>query len=51
MYDIRALYEANSVPHAIELLRAHPEARIIAGGSDVLVQMREGKLAGCACST
>ena len=47
MYDIRALYEANSVPHAIELLRAHPEARIIAGGSDVLVQMREGKLAGC----
>ena len=47
MYDIRALYEANSVPHAIELLLAHPQARIIAGGSDVLVQMREGKLAGC----
>ena len=47
MYDIRALYEANSVPHAIELLLAHPQPRIIAGGSDVLVQMREGKLAGC----
>lgn len=47
MYDIKALYEATSVPHAIELLLAHPEAKIIAGGSDVLVQMREGRLAGC----
>ena len=46
MYDIKALYEATSVPHAIELLLAHPEAKIIAGGSDVLVQMREGRLAG-----
>ena len=26
-----------------ELLKEHPEAQIIAGGSDVLVQMREGK--------
>ena len=47
MYDIKALYGATSVPHAIELLLAHPEAKIIAGGSDVLVQMREGRLAGC----
>ena len=47
MYDIKALYEATSVPRAIELLLAHPEAKIIAGGSDVLVQMREGRLAGC----
>jgi len=46
MYDIKALYEAQSVPHAIELLTAHPEAKIIAGGSDVLIQMREGRLAG-----
>lgn len=46
MYDMKALYEAESVPHAIELLTAHPEAQIIAGGSDVLVQMREGKRAG-----
>ena len=34
MYDMKALYEAESVSHAIELLTAHPEARIIAGGSD-----------------
>ncbi len=46
MYDIKALYEATSVSHAIELLTEHPEAQIIAGGSDVLVQIREGKRAG-----
>lgn len=46
MYDIKALYEAESVEHAIGLLIEHPEAQIIAGGSDVLVQMREGKRAG-----
>ena len=46
MYDIQALYEAESVRHATELLLAHPEARVIAGGSDVLIQIREGKLAG-----
>ncbi len=46
MYDIKALYEAESVDDAIRLLQEHPEAQIIAGGSDVLVQMREGKRAG-----
>lgn len=46
MYDIKALYEAESVGHAIRLLVEHPQAQIIAGGSDVLVQMREGKRAG-----
>ena len=46
MYDIKALYEAGSVEEAIRLLTEHPEAQIIAGGSDVLVQIREGKRAG-----
>lgn len=46
MYDIKALYEAASVEEAIALLTAHPEAEIIAGGSDVLVQIREGRRAG-----
>ena len=46
MYDMKALYEAESVEHAIQLRLEHPEAQIIAGGSDVLVQMREGKRAG-----
>lgn len=47
MYDIKALYEASSVQEAIELLTAHPAAVIIAGGSDVLIKIREGRLAGC----
>ena len=46
MYDIKALYEAESVADAIRLLQEHPQAQIIAGGSDVLVQIREGKRAG-----
>ncbi|MET0015715.1 xanthine dehydrogenase subunit XdhB [Oscillibacter sp.] len=46
MYDMKALYEAGSVEEAVSLRMEHPEAQIIAGGSDVLVQMREGKRAG-----
>ena len=40
MYDMKALYEAHSVEEAVALRLEHPEAQIIAGGSDVLVQMR-----------
>ena len=46
MYDMKALYQAGSVEEAVALRLEHPEAQIIAGGSDVLVQMREGKRAG-----
>ncbi len=46
MYDMKALYQASSVEDAVALRLAHPQAQIIAGGSDVLVQMREGKRAG-----
>ena len=46
MYDMKALYQASSVQNAVALRLAHPDAQIIAGGSDVLVQMREGKRAG-----
>ena len=46
MYDMKALYQAASVADAVALRLAHPEAHVIAGGSDVLVQMREGKRAG-----
>lgn len=46
MYDMKAYYESQSVADAVQLRLAHPEAHIIAGGSDVLVQMREGKRAG-----
>ena len=46
MYDLQALYEAKTVEEAVALRLQHPEAQIIAGGTDVLVQMREGKRAG-----
>ena len=46
MYDMKELYEAFSVEEAVKLRVEHPEAQVIAGGSDVLVQMREGKRAG-----
>lgn len=47
MYDMKALYEASSVENAVALRLEHPEAQIIAGGSDVLVQMREGQARRC----
>ena len=46
MYDMKALYEAYSVEEAVKIRLEHPEAQIIAGGTDVLVQMREGRRAG-----
>lgn len=47
MYDITSIYRAQSVDDAIRALQADPEAVVIAGGSDVLIKIREGKLAGC----
>ncbi len=47
MYDIEAYYQATDVADAIRLLGEHPGATIISGGSDVLIKIREGKLAGC----
>ena len=46
MYDIKALYQAASVDDACRLRIEHPDAQIIAGGTDVLVQVREGRRAG-----
>ncbi|MCQ2419974.1 MAG: xanthine dehydrogenase FAD-binding subunit XdhB [Clostridia bacterium] len=46
MYDMKALYEAASVEDAVALRIQHPEAQIVAGGTDVFVQMREGRRAG-----
>lgn len=44
MYDILNYEEAHSVSEAISLLQAHPKARLIAGGSDLLIKIREGKM-------
>lgn len=46
MYDIKNYYNASTIKEAVELLHAHPQARIISGGSDVLIKIREGKFAG-----
>lgn len=48
MYDIGSIYRAHSVDDAIAALRRDPGAVVIAGGTDVLIKIREGKLAGCS---
>ena len=47
MYDLTSIYRATSVADAIAALEKDPQAVVIAGGSDVLIKIREGKLAGC----
>ena len=46
MYDIGGLTLAKSLQEAVEASVQHPDSVIIAGGSDVLIKLREGKLAG-----
>ncbi|MDD3796054.1 MAG: xanthine dehydrogenase FAD-binding subunit XdhB [Lachnospiraceae bacterium] len=46
MYDLEGYWEAGTVEEAVQLLEEHPAAKIICGGSDVLIKIREGKLAG-----
>ena len=48
MYDINHLYEATSVEHAVQLRVEQPKAKVISGGSDILISIRSGELAGCA---
>lgn len=46
MYDFTSIYQAKDVADAIAALQKDPEAVLIAGGTDVLIKIREGKLAG-----
>ena len=47
MYDIESLYSATSVDDAIrELFRKILKPIVVAGGTDVLVKIHEGKFAG-----
>jgi xanthine dehydrogenase FAD-binding subunit len=47
MYNFKNLYEPTSVEDALRLKKEHPQALFLAGGSDILIKIREGKLAGC----
>ena len=48
MYDIGKFYQAADVEDAVRALVEDPEAVVISGGSDVLIKIREGKLADCS---
>lgn len=48
MYDIGKFYQAADVEDAVHALVEDPEAVVISGGSDVLIKIRKGKLAGCS---
>jgi len=47
MYDFGTIYQPKTIKEAMELKVEHPKALILAGGSDILIKIREGKLAGC----
>ncbi len=47
MYNFGTIYETTSVEDALRLKKEHPQAHFLAGGSDILIKVREGKLAGC----
>lgn len=46
MYDFNNIYQPKTVKEALEMKKSYPEALILAGGSDILIQCREGRLAG-----
>lgn len=46
MFDISGYYQASSALDAVSALSADPSAVVVAGGTDVLIQVREGRLAG-----
>lgn len=46
MYDIETIFQPKNIEEAVQYLHDHENAMIICGGSDVLVQNREGKHTG-----
>ena len=46
MYDISTIHEVSSIDEAIAALSADENAMLISGGTDVLIKIHEGKLAG-----
>lgn len=48
MYDIEKFYQAKDIKDAVRALSEDQSAEVISGGSDVLIKIREGKMAGCS---
>ena len=46
MYDFNNLYEPKSLKEALELKAKYPKALLLAGGSDILIKLRDGKFVG-----
>ena len=43
MFNFKSYHKAGSINEAIQLLQENPEARLIAGGTDVLIKLHKGK--------
>ena len=41
MFDLKEIYEPDSLEEALQIFRDHPSAKIIAGGTDVLIKIRD----------
>jgi xanthine dehydrogenase FAD-binding subunit len=46
MFDFNEFYQPKILPTRSGLRKAHPDAVVLAGGSDVLINIRAGKEAG-----
>ncbi|KAF0092096.1 MAG: Aerobic-type carbon monoxide dehydrogenase middle subunit CoxM/CutM [Fusobacteria bacterium] len=44
MYDIKKIHQANSVQDVLRIIEENPNTKIISGGTDVLIKMKERKL-------
>src|SRR5690554_2760499 len=44
MFDIKNVYEPKTLNETLEIYASNPNLKIIAGGTDVLIQLRHGKL-------
>ena len=47
MFDYGTMTMAGSIPEALAALGENPAARVICGGTDVLLHVRDGKLSAC----
>ena len=43
MFNFKSYHKANSIEEAIRLLKENPQAKLIAGGTDILIKLRKGK--------